>query len=64
MLRHRDSTIDAMDLVEGGVGQCTCFCKGSPASKLDSRQDMVPHLQFLGWLSMQEMDSRAGIEHL
>ena len=31
-----------MDLLEGGVGQGTCFCKGSPASKLDSRQDIAP----------------------
>ena len=42
VLRHLDSSIDAMDLVEVGVGQGTCFCKGSPASKLDSRQDMFP----------------------
>ena len=34
------SPTDAM--VEGGVGQGTCFCKCSPASMLDSRQDMVP----------------------
>ena len=42
VLRHLDSSIDAIDLVEGGVGQGTGFCKGSPASMLDSRQDMVP----------------------
>ena len=42
VLRHLDSSIDAMDLIEGGVGQGTCFCEGSPASNLDSRQDMVP----------------------
>ena len=42
VLRHLDSSTDAMDLLEGGVGQRTCFCKGSPASKLDSHQDMVP----------------------
>ena len=42
VLCHLDSWIDAMDLVEGGVGQGICFWKGSPASKLDSRHDMVP----------------------
>ena len=42
VLRHLYSSIDAMDLVEGGVGQGACFCRGSPASKLDCRQDMVP----------------------
>ena len=52
VLRHLDSSTDAIDLVEGGVGQGTCFCNGSPASKLDNRQDMVPHLQFLVLLSI------------
>ena len=40
-LRHLDSSINVMDPVEGGVGQGTSFCKGSPTSKLDSRLDMV-----------------------
>ena len=38
VFRHLDSPIDAMDLVEGGVGQGSCFCKGSPASKLNLRR--------------------------
>ena len=42
-----DSPTDDMDLIEDGVGQVTCFCEGIPASKLDSRQDVVPYLQFL-----------------
>ena len=39
---HLDSPTDAMDLVEDGVGKGTCFCKGSPASKLVNCQDVVP----------------------
>ena len=42
VLRHLDSPTDAMDLVEDGVGKGTCFCKGSPASKLVNCQDVVP----------------------
>ena len=40
VLGHLDLPTDAMDMVANGVGQGTC--NGSPASKLDNRQDVVP----------------------
>ena len=59
MLRHLDSPTGAMDLVEDGVGQGTWFSKGSYDSKLDSRQDVGLHLQFLVCVSIQELEFQA-----